>query len=219
MHEGDLAAGAIVLSFQHTLAQGSLMVEGRPQSTLYTAVKWRRKDFIQEWWALAAEMHQDEARVAGVFLHDQEVINLLEESSSGGIVHMQDLLLNQFFRPGYAEWACPLAISVKHSHIIPTVDVKGAQQSLVFNCDVPQQERDIIHVGDDIGGVAALARLVQWGWSPSAECRQQLSRFQFPTFVTKCSALVAGPKFRICGLLCMDEWVCIGVGKAIDGDE
>ena len=121
-------------------------------------------------------MHQDEARVAGVFLRDQEVINLLEESSSRGIVHMQDLLLNQFFGPGYAEWACPLAISVKHSHIIPTVDVKGAQQSLVFNCDVPQQERDIIHVGDDIGGVAALARLVQWGWSPSAECRQDISQ-------------------------------------------
>ena len=53
---------------------------------------------------------------------------------------MQDLLLNQFFGPGYAEWACPLAISVKHSHIIPTVDVKGAQQALVFNGDVTQQE-------------------------------------------------------------------------------
>ena len=80
MHEGDLAAGAIVLSFQHTLTQGSLMVQGRPESALYTAVKWRREDFIQEWWALAAEMHQYEARVAAVFLHDQEVINLLEES-------------------------------------------------------------------------------------------------------------------------------------------
>ena len=140
MHEGDLAAGAIVLSFQHTLTQRSLVVEGRPERALYTAVKWRREDFIQEWWALASEMHQYEARVAAVFLHDREVINLLEEGASRRIVHMQDLLLNQFSGPGYAEWACPLAISVKHSHIIPTVDVKGAQQALVFNGDVTQQE-------------------------------------------------------------------------------
>ena len=88
---------------------------------------------------------------------------------------------------------------------------------MVFYGHVPQQERDIIYVRDDIGAVAALAGIVQWGGSPSAECREQLSRFLFGALLTKGPALEAGPKFQVCGLFCVDEWVCIRVLKTIDG--
>ena len=76
-----------------------------------------------------------------------------------------------------AEWSGPLTIPVEHTHIVPTVDVKWTEYSLVFYGHVAQQERDIIYVRDDIVAVATLAGIVQWGGSPSAECREQLSRF------------------------------------------
>ena len=43
--------------------------------------------------------------------------------------------------------------------------------------EVPQEERDIIEVRNDICGIAGLARIVEGCGGPSAECWKELSRF------------------------------------------
>lgn len=52
-------------------------------------------------------------------------------------------------------------IAVKHSDIVATVDLKWTEESLTFFGDVTQEEGDIIKARNDIGSIAALARVVQ----------------------------------------------------------
>lgn len=160
-HEGNFPASPIVLSFEHTLTKGSGVIQGRPESALYTTVKWRRKDFVQVWWSFISEMHEDKTRVTAVFLLQQQVVNSLEECSSRGILHKRDLLLYHLFAPRHAEWSRSLTIAVKHSDIVATVDLKWTEESLTFFGDVMQEEGDIIKARNDIGSIAALARVVQ----------------------------------------------------------
>ena len=54
-HKGDFPSSLIVLAFEYTLTEGSGVVQGRPQSALYTPVKWRGKDFVKEWWSFASK--------------------------------------------------------------------------------------------------------------------------------------------------------------------
>ena len=194
MHEGDFATSTIVLSFQHTFTEGSRVIQGRPESALYTTVKWGGVDFIDEWWPFASVMHKDKVRVRAVFLEEQQVVHSLEECSSGGIFNKTDLLLNHLFTPRYAKWSRPLAIAVEHSDIVATVDLIGTEELLIFYCDVPQEEGDIIKARNYIGSIAALAGVVQGCGGLSAECGKELCGFQFPARVTERPALELRPK-------------------------
>ena len=102
-------------------------------------------------------MHEDKTRVRTVFLQQQQVVDSLEECSSGGILHKTDLLLYHFFAPLYAKWSRFLTIAVEHSDIAATVDLKWTEESLIFYGDVPQEERDL-HLQVLCRGVAAFRR-------------------------------------------------------------
>lgn len=81
------------------------------------------------------------------------------------------------FAPRYAKRSPSLAVAVKHADIVATVDVKWTEEPLIFYGEVPQEERDIIEVRNDICGIAGLARIVEGCGGLSAECWKELSRF------------------------------------------
>ena len=88
-----------------------------------------------------------------------------------------DLLLYHLFAPGYPKRSRSLAVAVKHADVVATVDVKWTEEPLIFYGQVPQEERDIIKVRNDICGITALAGIVKGCGSLSAECWKELSRF------------------------------------------
>ena len=192
------------------------MIQGRQESALYTTVKWGGVDFIDERWPFASVMHKDKARVRAVFVKEQQVVHSLEECSSGGIFNKTDLLLNRLFTPRYTKWSHSLAIAVEHSD---TVDLKGTEESLIFYCDVPQEEGDIIKARNYIGSIAALAGVVQGCGGLLAECGKELSGFQFPARVTERPALELRPKLEVRGLFSVDDGLPVGVLKTIVRNE
>ena len=121
------------------------------------------------------------------------------------IFNKTDLLLNYLFTPRYAKWSLSLAIAVEHSDIVARVDLKRTEESLIFYCDVPQEEGDIIKGRNYIGSIAALASVVQGCGGLSAECRKELSGFQFPARVTERPALELRPKLEVRGLFSVDD--------------
>ena len=68
-------------------------------------------------------------------------------------------------------------VAVKHADVVATVDVKWTEEPLIFYGQVPQEERDIIKVRNDICGITALAGIVKGCGGLSVECWKELSRF------------------------------------------
>ena len=170
MHVGDFATCTIVPSFKNTFTEGGTEVE----SAFHSAVAGCRIDLIQERSSLSTQLHHDELGILRVRTMQQVIVCIQQAIASIFICNLLNFVMNNGWRPGDAEWTCCLTVPIEDAMIVPTVNLKRAQQTLVFYCQSAKNYGDVVGARDLVSPPATFAGRERRSGCTVSERRQQL---------------------------------------------
>ena len=132
MYERDLAARTVGLALQNGLAHVRTVVQHWPQGALDATVMGRSEDFIEIRVWLISGLHRHESAITAIGSVHKELIGVEQLLLTTSIMDQSDFVSNQGSAPGHPERPSPLPVLVKTSDVVPTVDLEGTEDALVF---------------------------------------------------------------------------------------